>query len=62
MLTNIDRYRRAVDECRVKSRLAMTPEIAQLWITLASSYTFLLDREERLVAEQDSRDRGCLLS
>jgi hypothetical protein len=56
MLTDIIRFGRALDECKGKATLSQHPEIAQLWTFIAASYSFLLRREERLLAEEAERD------
>jgi hypothetical protein len=56
MLTPTERYRRGVEECTAKANLAPFPEAAQIWTTIAASWRFLLQREERLAAEQAERE------
>ena len=54
MLTAINRYDHAARECRFKAEHAQHPELSQLWLTIAASWSFLMQREERLAAEEQS--------
>jgi len=51
MPTKRDDYIRHIDECRAKAALAPTHEISALWETIANSYRFLVEREDRLARE-----------
>jgi hypothetical protein len=55
MLTDVERFRRAHAICVEKSRSGQHIEIRALWSSVAASYSFLLRREERLVAEAAAR-------
>jgi hypothetical protein len=50
MPTDQERYAHAIERCDAKA-LATTLEIRELWLTIAASYRFLHQREERLKAE-----------
>ena len=54
----ISRYRRAIDECMARAEKCSVEEIRQLWITIAASWHFLLQREERLTEETDRAARA----
>jgi hypothetical protein len=55
LLTNIERYSRAVAQLTFKADHAQHAEIRSLWTTIASSYAFLLEREMRLEDEDAAR-------
>jgi hypothetical protein len=52
MLADLLRYRNAAAACTANAQSSGTSEIAALWASIASSYLFLLRREERLAAEE----------
>jgi hypothetical protein len=56
MLTKRAQYHRSLDECQAKAEHACEPEISALWSTIAASYRFLMEREDRL-ANDSERDR-----
>jgi hypothetical protein len=56
MLTKRDGYCRAHDRCQSNSDRAITPEIAAIWSSIADSWRFLIEREDRLTAEERERD------
>lgn len=55
MLTPIQRYNRAHAQCVLKADHSQHIEIRQLWMSIASSYAFLVRREERLEEEDAAR-------
>jgi hypothetical protein len=55
-LSDIDRYTAAYAACIKKAETIRFPEIAAIWFTIADSYKFLLEREQRL-SYNDSRAR-----
>ena len=55
MLTNIERYSRALADCEAKAEACEDPEISQMWMKIASSYAFLLNREKRVEGEVAGR-------
>jgi hypothetical protein len=52
MATDRERYMNAILVCMSKAQCAGSAEIRSLWMTIASSYDYLLQREERLEAER----------
>ena len=50
-MTDIERYHLQVDRCARMAGEAATGEIRALWLTIESSYRFLLMREERIALE-----------
>lgn len=56
MLTKRDEYIRQLHECSAHAAVAATTEISALWETIAGSYRFLIEREDRVVRQlkQDS--------
>ena len=56
MLTPIQRYRRGFEECSARAELAPFPEAYRVWSTIAASWRFLLQREERLATEEAERE------
>ena len=44
-------YRRHMHDCMTRAELSASKEIQDLWDTIAASYRFLLQREERIEAE-----------
>jgi hypothetical protein len=54
MPTDQERYAHAVERCDARAR-ATTTEIRELWLSIAASYRFLRQREERLEAEDSER-------
>jgi hypothetical protein len=44
-------YRRHMHDCMTRAELSGSKEIQELWETIAASYRFLLQREERIDAE-----------
>jgi hypothetical protein len=56
LLADIERFRRAHDVCVARSRAGQHIEIRALWASIASSYAFLLQREERIIADDAARD------
>lgn len=62
VLTSIERYTRALADCENKAAVACSEEIQQLWVTIASSYRFLLDRENRIEAEERAHSATSFLS
>jgi hypothetical protein len=44
-------YRRHMHLCMEKAELSPSAEIHELWHTMASSYRFLLEREQRIEAQ-----------
>ena len=55
MLNAIARYQHAISECELKAQHAQHHEIQQLWTTIGAAWLFLLQREERLAAEEAER-------
>jgi hypothetical protein len=51
-INDIERYTRGLYLCEAEARVAGSREFQQLWNTVAGSYRFLLDRENRSAAEQ----------
>jgi hypothetical protein len=56
MLTNIGRYSLGLNNCKTHAALSQHDEIRDLWLSIASSYAFLLKREKRLDAEAETED------
>jgi hypothetical protein len=56
MPTKRDQYCRSYDQCRSNSERALTPEIAAIWFSIADSYRFLMEREDRLTTEAKEYD------
>lgn len=50
-MTDIERYRLQLDHCAKRAGEAATGEIRELWLTIESSYLFLLKRAERIALE-----------
>jgi hypothetical protein len=50
-----DLYQRGYSDCIARAHTAPNIEVGSLWSQLASSYRFLLDREDRLEAEERER-------
>jgi hypothetical protein len=50
-INDIVHYTHSLDRCEAAARTACSAEIAALWISIGSSYRFLLEREARLDAE-----------
>jgi hypothetical protein len=55
VLTDMERYNRAFAQCTFNAGHAQHPELRGLWLTIASSYEFLLNREKRLEDEEATR-------
>jgi hypothetical protein len=51
MPQTIEDYRRRMHSCITNADLSPSPEIRELWETIARSYGFLLAREERIEAQ-----------
>ena len=60
VLTNRDKYLRQLHECRAQAECASGPEISALWATIADSWHFLLEREDRLARDGKWVDIGLL--
>ena len=45
-----EEYRRRMNACIARADLAYSEEIHALWLTIAGSYRFLLEREEQIEA------------
>jgi hypothetical protein len=50
-MTDIERYHLQLDHCAKRAGEAATGEIRELWLTIASTYRFLLERAERIALE-----------
>ena len=50
-MTDIQRYRIAMDRAARQAGEAVTGEIREIWLTIERSYRFLLDREARIARE-----------
>ena len=56
MSTDRERFARAAEQFDARARVTTEPpEIRQLWATIAGSYRFLFEREDRLEAEERNR-------
>ena len=55
MSNDRERYVQAANNCLDKGRAATGAEIGDLWRSIARSYVFLSQREERLAAEERQR-------
>jgi len=51
-------YRRCMHECMANAECSANAEISELWQTIASSYGFLLEREERIEAHGCAEETG----
>jgi hypothetical protein len=51
-ISDIERYMRGLYLSEAAARTAPSREFQQFWNTIAGSYRFLLDRENRRAAEQ----------
>jgi hypothetical protein len=51
-MTDIQRYHRGLDHCAKMAGESATDEIRELWLTVKSSYQFLLERAERAAREE----------
>jgi len=49
-------YLRQLEKCLAHADSAPTSEVSELWLTLAASYRFLVDREDRLARERRQDD------
>lgn len=56
MLTDRERYLSSFESCAENARACETAEIQLLWATMAKSYRFLIDREDRL--DSEAKERG----
>jgi hypothetical protein len=52
-MTEIDRYRRGVQQSAGAACTASNKEIREIWLTIERSYRLLLDRAERIAREPD---------
>jgi hypothetical protein len=50
-MTEIEHYRNRLEHCADMARNAVNAEVRELWLTVESSYRFLLDRAERIARE-----------
>jgi hypothetical protein len=51
MPQTIDDYRRHMHSCTAHAELSPNQELRELWHTIARSYRFLIEREERIEGE-----------
>ena len=51
-------YRRHMQECMANAKRSPNIETSQLWQTIASSYRFLLEREEQIEAQARPAETG----
>ena len=51
MVTKRDEYIRQLHECSAHAATAATTEISAIWETIAGSYRFLIEREDRLARQ-----------
>jgi hypothetical protein len=56
MPQTIEDYRRHMHTCMANAERSRTKEIRELWQSIAGSYRFLLQREERIETETRLRD------
>lgn len=56
MLTKREQYAVGCEHAAGKANSSPTEEIAAIWAQISDSYRFLMEREERLVAEERQRD------